>query len=302
MRAVGVAEGDAHRLWVDRPDRLRAEHDGEGGTSSIVRSGPLWWMWHPDHGGMSGDDREVGLGHTGALTHLLDPTPLLGLARLEALGEDEVIGRRAIRLRAEPRTEDDVVEPGWYVIAEGLELAIDLERGIALSAGNVGLTEVVFDEDIPPETFVLEFPSGETPKESRIVPPRPVELSEASSLMHFTILLPRWLPDGARLVRSLVPGEEPTDGLHLGYVVDPGALHTIEISQGPRVTADEPTAWPDWRTTTRDGVDLQVREDLSESWHRAMVLLERRGTGALVSSDLPLESVVRIALSLEPAP
>ena len=68
------------------------------------------------------------------------------------------------------------------------------------------------------------------------------------------------------------------------------------------MTAEEPIAWPDWRTTTQDGVDLQVREDLSESWHRAMVLLERHGTGALVSSNLPLESVVRIALSLEPAP
>lgn len=270
--------------------------------STIVRSGPHWSMWHPDHGGMSGDDREVRLGHDGTLTHLLDPTPLLGVARLEALGEDEVIRRRAIQLRAEPRTEDDVVEPGWYVTAEGLDLAIDLERGIALRAGDVALTEVAFDEDIPPETFVLEFPSGEKPKESRIVPPRLLELSEASSLVRFTILLPRWLPTGARLVRCLVPGEEPPDGLHLGYVVDPGALHTIEISQGPRVTAEEPTAWPDWRTTTRDGVDLQVREDLSESWHRAMVVLERYGTGALVSSDLPLRSVIRIAFSLEPAP
>ena len=92
------------------------------------------------------------------------------------------------------------------------------------------MTEVAFDEEIPPETFVLEFPPDEKPKESRIVPPKAIELTEAASLVRFTILLPGWLPDGARLVRSLVPGEESADGLHLGYVVDPGALHTIEIS------------------------------------------------------------------------
>jgi len=302
VRAVGVAEDETHRVWVRRPDRLRAEHDGQAGTSVIVRSRPLWWMWHPDHGGVSGDDREVGLGHTGELTHLLDPTPLLGVARLEELGEEETMGRRAVRLRAEPRTAEDVIEPGWHVTAEGLELLIDLERGVALSAGSTTLTEVAFDEEIPPETFVLRFPARTTPKDSRIVPPRPIELSEASSLLGFTILLPAWLPEGTRLVRSLVPGGDPPDGLHLGYVVDPGALHTIEIAQGPRVIEEEPTAWSDWRTTTRNGVELRVREDRSESWHRAMVLVEREGTGAMVSSDLPLESVVRIGLSLEPAP
>ena len=61
MRAVGVTEDETHRLWVVRPGRLRGEHDGRGGTSTIVRSGPLWWRWHQDHGGMFGDDREVGL-------------------------------------------------------------------------------------------------------------------------------------------------------------------------------------------------------------------------------------------------
>jgi hypothetical protein len=50
-------------------------------------------MWNPDHGGMFGNDEEVGRGHEGALMHLLDPNALLGLARLEATGET-VTGRR----------------------------------------------------------------------------------------------------------------------------------------------------------------------------------------------------------------
>lgn len=303
VRAAGIARDERHRLWVARPDRVRAEHDRTDGMSTIVRADGRWSTWRPDHGGMRGNDDEVGLGDEGALTHLLNPTPLLGVARLVAIGETELLGRRAALLRAVPRSGVEVSEPGWYVPHEGLELAVDLERGIALRAGEVRLTDVSFDEELDPALFVLEFPTGEAPEEARIVPPRVIDLSEASSIVAFTILLPgSTLPEGSRLVRCTIPGENPPDGLHLVYVVDPGALHTIEVSQGPRVAAEEATAWPDWRTVTRDGVELQVREDESETWHRAMALIESRGTTAVVSSDLPLDTVMAIARSLESAP
>lgn len=301
VRATGVARGERHRLWVGRPDRIRAEHNREEGSSVIVRAEGRWWMWHPDHGGMQGNDEEVGLGEEGALTHLLDPTPLLGIVRLEATGEADVLGRRAAVVRAVPRSVGEVSEPGWHVSLEGLELAIDLERGIALRAGDVRLTEVAFDEELDPGLFVLEFPSGEVPKEAVTIPPRVIDLSAASSLVPFTVLFPgSSLPEGSRLVRCTIPGEDPPDGLHLLYVVDPGALHTIGISQGPRVAAEERTAWADWRTVTRDGAEIWVREDETDTWYRAMALLERGGTAVVASSDLPLETVIAIARSLEP--
>ncbi len=161
------------------------------------------------------------------------------------------------------------------------------------------MTEVVFDEDLGPDLFVLEFPEGEQPKESRIIPPRVLGLDEASTVVSFRVLVPTALPDGARLVRCTVPSEGPPDGLHMVYVVDPGALHSIEVSQGPRV-AEERTAWTDWRSVPRDDDELRVREDVGESWYRAMVLLARHGTTAVVSSDLPLETVMGLARSLEP--
>jgi hypothetical protein len=302
VQAAGVARGERNRLWVARPDRVRAECDRENGTSVIVRASARWSMWHPDHGGMRGDDEETGLGDEGAITHLLDPTPLLGVARLEAADEIEVLGRRAAAVRAVPRSDEDVYEPGWHVPRAGLELGIDLERGIALRAGDVSLSDVSFDGHLDAGVFVLEFPSGEVPREATLVPPRVIELSEASSIVAFTILVPGpELPEGWRLVRCTIPGEDPPDGIHLVYVVDPGGLHSIEVSQGPRV-AEELTAWTDWRTVTRDGVELHVREDESGTWHRAMALLEREGTAAVVSSDLPLDIVIAIARSLEPAP
>jgi hypothetical protein len=128
-----------------------------------------------------------------------------------------------------------------------------------------------------------------------------IDLSEASSTVAFTVLLPgSALPEGSRLVRCTIPGVDPPAGLHLVYVVDPGGVHSIEVSQGPLVAAEELTAWTDWRTVTRDGLELHVREDESESWHRAMTLIERHGTTAVVSSDLPLDTVIDIARSLGP--
>lgn len=183
--------------------------------------------------------------------------------------------------------------------SDGIELAIDLERGIALRAGDTHLNDVIFDEDLDPGLFVLEFPQGEKPKESRIVPPRVLDLDEAVAAVSFGILVPSALPDGSRLVRCVAPGEGPPDGLHIAYVVDPGALHSIEISEGPRVAEEERRVWSDWRTVTRDGEELLVREDVGENWYRAMVLLERHGTTAVVSSDLPLETVIGLARSLE---
>jgi hypothetical protein len=304
VRATGVAGDDARRLWVERPDRLRAEHDRKDGTSTIVRADGMWWMWRPDDGGMWGRDDEVSLGHEGALTHLLDPTPLLGIARLEAIDEASVLGRRAAVILAVPRNGEEIFEPGWHVPRQGMELAIDLQRGIALQAGDVRLTEVSFDEDLDAVLFVLEFPLGKAPpKEARVVPPRVVELSEASTIVDFTILVPgAVMPKGSHLVRCTLPGEDPADGLHLLYVVDPGAVCHIEVSQGPRVAAEERSAWPDWQSVTRDGERLLTREDDGESWHRAMVLVERHGTVAVVTSDLPLETVIAIAGSLEPVP
>jgi hypothetical protein len=299
LRAAGVARGERHRLWVARPDRSRAEEDRGIGTAVIVRNQGRWWIWSPEHGGMFGNE-EVGLGHEGALKHLLDPTPLLGVTRLEATGEADVMGRPAVIVRAIPRSEEEVIEPGWQFGSDGIELAIDLERGVALRAGDVRLVDVAFDEDLDADLFVMEFPEGEEPKESRITPPRVLDLDEASAALSFTVLVPGELPQGSRLVRCVVPDEGPPDGLHMVYLIDPGALHSIEISQGPRVREEERTAWPDWRSLVRDGEDLLVREDIGEAWYRAMALLERHGTTAVVSSDLPLETVIGLARSLEP--
>jgi len=300
---AGVANGGRRlRLWVVRPDRLRSEDETDDGALIIVHAGTGWWMSHPKHGSHAGNDDEATLGNRGALVDLLDPTPLLGLARLEVIGEEEVAGRAVIRMRATPRSGEEIHAPGWSIGPDGIEVAIDRDRGIALRAGSIRYTHMVFDADIPAETFSMEFPGGEIPKEARVLPPRPVSLEQAKDLVGFPILVPSALPEGSRLVRCVLPAEDPADGVHLSYVVDPGARSFVEVSVGPRVLAEEPSAWPDWRVVREGGVDLRVREDRGESWYRATALVERDRIGMVVSSALSLDAVVAMALSLEPLP
>jgi hypothetical protein len=94
-----VAENETHLLWVALPDLLRAEHEGEAGTSTIARSRHVWWLWHPSTARCQAmiacrarPDR--------SLIHLLDPTPLLGVPRLQALGELflELVGCKRVGL------------------------------------------------------------------------------------------------------------------------------------------------------------------------------------------------------------
>lgn len=54
------------------------------------------------------------------------------------------------------------------------------------------------------------------------------------------------------------------------------------------------------RVVEEGGVELRVREDKGGSWYRAMALIEQAGIGVVVSSDLPLEVVVAMAVSVEP--
>jgi hypothetical protein len=67
---------------------------------------------------------------------LLEPAFLLSAFTLEATGRTEVIGRRALTLRAKPRSERSYYGPlglEYVVIADDLTAAVDLELGILLT-------------------------------------------------------------------------------------------------------------------------------------------------------------------------
>jgi outer membrane lipoprotein-sorting protein len=158
------------RLWLERPDRLREERQRSDGALEIgVLHGQRWWRYDPEWGLDSNEDEPaVGSGIGDSTRHLLDPAPLLAELSLEPAGRTRLAGRPAIRLRARRRRSG--FSFGLIHLdreAEEYEFLIDAERGIVLREAALfegeeyhvrEMLEVVFDDEISPQTFVLEAP------------------------------------------------------------------------------------------------------------------------------------------------
>ena len=174
-KARGLEDFDyGFRLWVEKPDRVREEHDPNGRRAEIqIRDGERWWTYDSAQG-LDSNEADLDLangksiGHS--VEHLLDPSPLLGQLRFKPLGRARVAEREAICLRASPRQAlDHPVDLYLGQGAEEYELAIDAARGVVLRAAALvdraeyqvtELVEVAFDERFPPDTFTLTLPPG----------------------------------------------------------------------------------------------------------------------------------------------
>jgi hypothetical protein len=99
---------------------------------------------------------------------------MLSALRLQFLGKDTLGGRNVFRVRGLPRA-GTLQQPdyGLYELGVGADdylLCVDAERGVVLRSEArlreapfmvIEMTEVEFDVDLPPETFVIELPDGE---------------------------------------------------------------------------------------------------------------------------------------------
>lgn len=105
---------------------------------------------------------------------LLDPAFLLSAFTLEATGRAEVAGRKALNLRAKPRTERNFVGPlgfDFLVIADELTAAVDTELGVLLAlevrflgetVSRLEVTKLEHPANFGPEMMRLEVPEGTT--------------------------------------------------------------------------------------------------------------------------------------------
>lgn len=179
LRAEAVEQ--YYRFWTTKPWRWRVERleaDSRGPVSTpreiFVINGAVWWSWsqdekhkvhtnaraaHPEQRAHSGVDR--------ALLVMLDPAPLLGTLRLHVAGSAEELGRQAAVVQGTVR--DPQPDPGLWPGADLYTLLVESQHGIllraeALLAGEVNagtaFTELVLDQPIPEERFVLEVPRG----------------------------------------------------------------------------------------------------------------------------------------------
>jgi hypothetical protein len=109
-------------------------------------------------------------------------------------------------------------------------------------------------------------------------------------------LVPRVLPEGARLLRCLVDPEEPPEWVGLLWAIDPGATFTLRLRQGP-VVATEADRFRD-KEITEQGVRFRVEGAAGE--HALLrMFAETNGDWYEVDSDLSLETIATIVNSLE---
>jgi len=298
FRAAGWTSGESSwRFWWAGPTLVRTEQDRPEGSLIIVRAGPRWWIREPDgtaHTNEGDDSIRVGLG---AGLELLHSRELLGAAVLRFVREDAVATRPAAvlacRLRASERWR-------WWSHFDGpFEVAVDLERGVVLRRPSMEVTECAFDEDFPEELFAAPYGPDHHPVRRTTDRRRDLSLEEAATAVSFPVLLPALLPEGARLLRCLVDGDDPPGWMGMSWTIDPGHRYSLHVRQGPDVAREAGSG--DWETLEQEGQTIRLRRHSMESSRTFEVLLERDGSWAHIDSDLPLDLVLGVALSLRPS-
>ncbi len=303
------------RVWWRKPDQVRLEHDdGDGGTRIEVAAGDRWWTWSSDWGATSNEDQpEVRSGvQQGPFPQLLRPELLLSALHLELVGSGLQAGRRAIALRGVPRGLDDhaVMLAHLAIGADAHDLMVDAERGVLLRVASeidgepfaiAEVEEIAFDEAFGPRTFTLDLPPGEAFGPLGGPAPLDVTLDEAARRAPFTVLAPPRIPRGAELwVRMVEASERPPAAAQVGisYHVERGGF-SMSLTQAAVEDAEDRGLVEDGELVERDGRAVVWRQ----MGNQRQLETEHLGTHVFMMSDsMPIEALIDLMLSLEPAP
>jgi hypothetical protein len=302
------------RVWWRKPDRVRLEHDDDGGTRVDVAVGDHWWSWAPGWGATS-NEADPGLQsevQEAPFPQLLQPELLLSALRLDLVGSGLQAGRRAIALRGVPRRRDDhaALLARLPLGADAHDLMVDAERGILLRIASeidgepfsiAEVEEVAFDEDFAPETFTLDLPPGEAFHPAGERAAVDVTLDEAARRAPFTVLAPPRIPMGADIWVSMVEASERPPiaaQVLIAYHVERGG-YSLNMTQAAVGDAELRGLVGDGELVERDGRAVRWRQ----MGNQRQVEAEHLGTHVLVISDsMPAEALIDLMLSLEPAP
>ena len=191
---------------------------------------------------------------------------------------------------------------------------MDAERGVVLRLEcRIGglpfsvdeMTAVAFDEPLADDLFRLDLLPGEQVEDARATSPRRVPIEEAARQAPFTVLLPRRVPEGAQMHVVLGPpwfGADDDTEVRIHYFL-PDARHHLHLYE---TAARRP--YPDdleGERLERDGQVLHVWDPWDPHGAKGglprQVWLDRDGTRVQIQSDLRLDTLIEVALSLAPA-
>jgi outer membrane lipoprotein-sorting protein len=308
------------RFWWQAPERLREEVEtAPHGPRTVVLDGELWWLWTPDHGAISNVDLppEERASHRAGggerFRPLLDPSGLL--AALEFVSVDGSGERIVVRARLRDDREEGGARLYLPVVGGADEYVLEVERTSGVvrrfaafldgrEAAVTELTELALDEELPDETFTFRPPPGVEVLPPESYPPRRFTLEEAAAEAPFAVFAIPELPDGIwRLHVHYSSGRRHPPVLFLSYHRADGRG---SVSLGQRPAGEESFGWRglephSLETVERGGVELTLaRADPDRGSHNG-VALERDGTALqLQSQEVDLETLIGLALSLEP--
>jgi hypothetical protein len=277
-----------------------------------VRDGGRWWRYDPRSGAMSNEQEpEVGAGVGQQLEQLLDPVDLLAGLELTILGETELLGRRAFDVRAAARPLAHHFFHRMPFGEDELRCLVDRERGVLLRkaflCGGEELSsseflELVFDEPISPERFVLTLPPGEefvSPLAHHAI--RDVSVEEAARRASFPVWVVPKLPEGQWriMVTYVQPSARPPvhEMVHVNYIRDDAQQHLSLAQSGAELGW---TGYGEPETIVHGDTSYQVSRGERGAFGPPTTLsFQRPGTHLQLSSqDLELELLLDLADSL----
>jgi outer membrane lipoprotein-sorting protein len=303
------------RLWIARPDKVRAEFaGGHEDTVAAVVDGRTWWSWSPSTGAQTNEGRENAETGVGPGIALVRPAVILPAVDLEIRRRTTRLGRSAYEVLALPTSSDDEEEnPGLLhgigSGAEEYELLVDAERGVLLRTEArlrgrpfvvLEMDGVAFDEEFPADTFTLKPPAGESFEAFPVS--RSLLLEELPAAVGFTVLVPERTLDDAQVDVMIEPAlprygvpEHASITYHTFDQDRPGTFLALRESAQPMPVPDE-IGW-------RDVEGFRVEEDRRMAPATIKVRLERLGTHVELSSrDLSVEQLLEVGRSLVPLP
>jgi hypothetical protein len=307
-------------FWARLPDQARVEttrvKDGNSETSIEVVNGSTFWKRHGNGIVEQGSeerkyDRDQSLLPTEFQRHF-DRRLLrqcFAALTLEANGMFQVAGRKCLRIRA-VQVPGAQLWPHWLAWeASEFEFAADMERAVLLSI--VGLVdgeaietheviEVKFDEEIDDSLFTYQAGTGETVQPAVPITEH-ITLEAAAARAPFTVLKPTYVPESQRVQSDAMyhpkRPNSPEEYLSMFYRGGETFDH-LWINQ----RRERDKEWYDeleWDELVIEGRRLEFSDPAPDEGLRILVC-EQDSTDVNITSDLPRDEMVKIALSLTP--
>ena len=227
---------------------------------------------------------------------------------LEAIGNCHVSGRECLSVRA-VEIPGSTLWPHWLAWeADEFEFAADVERAVLLSivgkvAGEVTerheVREIAFDEELDESLFTYETRPEDTVEPATAVVEH-LSLEEAISRAPFTVLRPTWLPESDRLQCETMyhPARPDDPGEYVSLSYRPGTSFDHLLINQRAKHEKQLLEELQWEVVEVRGRQLNVSDPSPEEGLR-VVMFEQDGTYSDIMSDMPLDDLLRVAVSFE---